>query len=173
MDQNSPNRWDAFLTALKIIRYAKGGADVAEASEELTLLTLDEQLEEEAVADVKNHPPTTAFNFVLATQPESSSKEDEATPGYFTQDLEDEDKFRPLGKTSEDVVRALEEGKKVKLVFFTKIHTQKIVNMSEWRHQAPVSLSDASLQQVFPSAVSLRLLLVTFARPVCRLVLSN
>ena len=65
MDQNSPNLWDAFLTALKTIRYVKGGADAAEASEELTLLTLDEQLEEEAVADVENHPPTTAFNFVL------------------------------------------------------------------------------------------------------------
>ena len=108
------------LTALMIIRYIKGGADAAEALEELTLLTLDEQLEEEAAADVENHPPTTAFNFVLATQPESSSKEDEATPGYFTQDLEDEDEFHPLGKTSEDVVRALEEGKKVKVVFFYK-----------------------------------------------------
>jgi hypothetical protein len=41
MDQNSPNLWDAFLTALKTIRYVKGGADAAEASEELTLLTLD------------------------------------------------------------------------------------------------------------------------------------
>ena len=105
------------LTALMIIRYIKGGADAAEALEELTLLTLDEQLEEEAAADVENHPPTTAFNFVLATQPESSSKDDEATPGYFTQDLEDEDEFRPLGKTSEDVPRALEEGKKVKFFF--------------------------------------------------------
>jgi hypothetical protein len=150
MDQNSPNLWDAFLTALKTIRYAKGGADAAEASEELTLLTLDEQLEEEAVADVENHPPTTVFNFVLATQPESSSKEDEATPGYFTQDLEDEDEFCPLGKTSEDVARALEEVKKVKLIFFTKIHTQKIGNTSEWRHQAPVSLSDEVSSRSFP-----------------------
>jgi hypothetical protein len=32
--------------------------------------------------------------------------------------LEDEDKFHPLGKTSEDVARALKEGKKVKLFFF-------------------------------------------------------
>ena len=87
--------------------------------------------------------------------------------------MEDEDEFRPLGKTSEDVVRALEEGKRVKLFFLTKIHTQKMANTSEWRHQAPVSLSDASLQQVSPSAVSLRLLLVTFARPVRKLVLSN
>ncbi len=47
---------------------------------------------------------------VLATQPESSSEEDEATPGYFTQDSEDENEFSPLGKTSEDIARALEEG---------------------------------------------------------------
>ena len=33
----------------------------------------------------------------LATQSEGSSKEDEATLGYFTQDSEDEDKFHPLG----------------------------------------------------------------------------
>ena len=81
---------------------------------------------------------------------------------------------RPLGKTSEDIARALKEGKsKNKLVFLTKINTQKIVNMSEQIHQALVSLLDASLQQVFPLAVSLRLLPVTFAWPVRRLVLSN
>jgi len=65
MDQNSPNLWDTFFTALKTVRYVKGGADVAEAAKELALLTLDEQLEQEAVADVKNRPPT-ACNFVLA-----------------------------------------------------------------------------------------------------------
>ncbi len=69
------------------------------------------------MADVENRPPT-ACNFVLATQPESSSEEDEATPGYFTQDSEDENEFHPLGKTSEDIARALEEGNKVKLFFF-------------------------------------------------------
>ena len=71
---------------------------------------------------------------------------------------------RPLGKTSEDIARALKEGKsKNKLFFLTKINTQKIVNMSEQIHQALVSLLDASLQHVFPLAVSLQLLPVTFA----------
>jgi hypothetical protein len=48
MDQNSSNLCDAFLNALKTIRYVKGGADAAEASEELALFTLDEQLNKES-----------------------------------------------------------------------------------------------------------------------------
>ena len=79
MDQNSPNLWDAFLAALKTVCYIKGGADAAEAEEQLALLTLDEQLEQEAEADIESRPPNVC-NFVLATQPESSSSdEDEAT----------------------------------------------------------------------------------------------
>ena len=149
MDQNSPNLWGTFLTALKTVRYVKGDADVAEAVKELALLTLDEQLEQEAVADIENRPPTTC-NFVLATQPESSSKEDEATPGYFTQDSEDENERHQ--STSRGLTK---RARRLNGFFLMKIHTQKIANMSEWCHQAPVSLLDASLQQVFPSAVSL------------------
>jgi len=90
------------------IRYVKGGADTAEASEEL------------------------------------------AVP------------LARLQRTSRGLSKRA-RARRLNWVFLTKIHTQKIANMSEQIHQALVSLLDASLQQVFPSAVSLRLLPVTFA----------
>jgi len=144
MDQNSPNIWVAFFAALNTVRYIKGGADAADTAEQIALLTLDEQLEEEAEeaqADIENCPPAAACNFVVSTPPSSSGEEEEATPtpGYFTQDSVDEvEECPPRTKSSEEVATA-------KLVFLTQIPTRMSGNMWERRHLAPVSLSGATL----------------------------